>query len=437
MPLPKNLLAITLMAAGGLTQAAFGQVKGGGAAPGSPSRGGTSPIGSTLPTTTTPTTTTPTTTTTPGQQPPIYVSGRVMLDDGTVPPMGVVIVRVCGAQEHAEGFTDTKGYFQVNIQFGNGYGGDSQMAGLQDASETGGYGTPGMHGPVTTSTGTTGTTGTTGNSSGAAQSAGMTSDTRLMNCDLRAKLGGYRSQIVSLVDRRPMDNPDVGVILLHRLIGPEGGGTVSANLLAVPKDARKAFEKGQEAAKKQKIDDALKYYNKAVTLDPKFAMAWCQIGILQAGHGADEDAHKSFEEAVKADPKYLVPYLQLSLLEMSAHNWQALADVTAQSVKLDSFSYPIEHFFNAIANFNLGNLGAAELEARQTEKLDTRHEFPKASQLLGVILAQRHDYLGAADELRNYLRAAPDSPEAPEVRAQLEQVEKLTDAGMPQVVKEK
>ncbi|HTX37060.1 MAG TPA: tetratricopeptide repeat protein [Bryobacteraceae bacterium] len=431
MPLPKNLLAITLMAAGGLTQAAFGQVKGGGAAPGS-SRGGTSPIGSspvgsTLPTTT-PTTTTPTTTTA-GQQPPIYVSGRVMLDDGTVPPLGVVIVRVCGAQEHAEGFTDTKGYFGVNIQFGQGGG---QMAALEDASETGGYGTPGMHGPVTTSTGTT---GTTGNSTGVAQSAGMTTDTRLMNCDLRAKLGGYRSQIVSLVDRRPMDNPDVGIILLHRLIGPEGGGTVSANLLAVPKDARKAFDKGQEAAKKQKIDEALKYYNKAVTLDPKFAMAWCQIGILQAGHGADEDAHKSFEEAVKADPKYLVPYLQLSLLEMSAHNWQGLADVTAQSLKLDSFSYPIEHFFNAIANFNLGNLGVAELEARQTEKLDTRHEFPKASQLLGVILAQRHDYLGAADELRNYLKAAPDSPEAPEVRAQLEQVEKLTDAGMPQVVK--
>ena len=74
---------------------------------------------------------------------------------------------------------------------------------------------------------------------------------------------------------------------------------------------------------------------------------------------------------------------------------------------------------------------------RQTEKLDSRHEFPKASQLLGVILAQRHDYLGAADELRNYLKLAPNSPEAPEVRAQLEQVEKLTDAGMPQVVKDK
>ncbi len=427
MPLPKNWLAITLMAAGGLTQAAFGQAKGGGAAPTSPSTGGTSGTKTTLPTTNTPTTTP--TTTNPSTLPPIYISGRVMLEDGTPAPLSTVIERVCGAQAHAEGFTDSNGYFGVNIQFGNGPGtGSGQMAGLEDASESGGYG---MRGPTMTSSTTTGSNG------GVSQAAsGMNTDTRLMNCELRAKLGGYRSQSISLVDRRPMDNPDVGVILLHRLTGPEGGRTVSANLLSVPKEARKAFERGQEAAKKQKLGDALKDYTKAVELYPKFSMAWCEMGILQAGHGSDEDAHKSFEEAVKADPKYVTPYLQLSMLEMSAHNWQALADVTAEALKLDSFSYPMEHFFNAIANFNLGNLGAAELEARQTEKLDTRHDFPKASQLLGVILAQRHDYLGAADELRNYLKMAPNSPEAPEVRAQLEQEDKLTASGMPQLVRE-
>jgi tetratricopeptide (TPR) repeat protein len=351
-----------------------------------------------------------------------------MLDDGTVPPLGVVIERVCGAQTRAEGFTDSKGYFGVNIQFGSTTGaGQGQVAGLEDASENGSYG---MHGPAT------GSTSTSTGSGGLTQGGGISSDMRLAGCELRAKLGGYRSQAINLVDRRPMDNPDVGIILLHRLTGPEGGGTISANLLSVPKDARRDFEKGQAFVRKQNPAEAMKYFRKAVELYPKFAMAWCEMGILQAGHGADEDAHKSFEESIKADPKYVPAYLQMSLLEMSAHDWQALANVSAQALKLDSFSYPLEHFFNAIANFNLGNLGAAELEARQTEKLDTRHEFPKASQLLGVILAQRHDYLGAADELRNFLKLAPNAPEASEVRMQLEQVEKLSDSGMPQVAKE-
>jgi hypothetical protein len=77
----------------------------------------------------------------------------------------------------------------------------------------------------------------------------MTTDMRLANCDPRAKLAGYRSHTISLVDRRPMDNPDVGVIPLHCLTGPKGGGMVSASLLAVPKDARRAFEKGNSPSK--------------------------------------------------------------------------------------------------------------------------------------------------------------------------------------------
>ncbi len=441
MPLPKNWLAITLIAAGGLTQAAWGQVKGGGGVPSSPSRGGTTGTtgpGTSLPGTTTPTntntTTTPTGTTTQGPQAPIYISGRVMLEDGTPAPLGTIIERVCGSVRHDEGFTDPKGYFSVNIQFGNAYGqaNQGQIASIGDASDSGsnGNGGYGTRAPATGSTTTAGSTGI-GQTPG-----GMSSGMGLAACDLGAKLAGYRSQTISLVDRRPMDNPDIGVLLLHRLTGPEGGGTVSASMLAVPKDARREFEKGLEAARKNKLAEALKHYNKAVQLYPKFAMALCQIGILQAGHGSDEDAHKSFEAAVKADPKYVPAYLQLSLLEMSAQNWQKLADVSAEVLKLDSFSYPLEHFFNAIANYNLGNLGTAELEARQTEKLDTRHEFPKASQLLGVILAQRHDYLGAADELRNFLKLAPHSAEAPEVRVQLEQVEKLGEANTAQVVKE-
>lgn len=421
MPLPKKVLAFTLVAAGVGMQAAWGQARGGGGAPtgGTGTRTTSPSLGTT---TNTPTTaTTPTTTSgTTGPATPIYITGRVMLEDGTPAPQETVIERVCGGAVHAEGFTDSRGYFGVNVAPGSSATeADAQIAGIEDPSQGG----SGTHMGGTTTGGTT--------QSGSA----MSSDSRLNSCELGAKLAGYRSQSVSLVDHRAMDNPDIGVILLHRLIGPEGGKAISAAMLAVPKDARKAYEKGQQAASKQRLDEAIKNYNKAVQLYPKFAVAWCEMGIIQAGHGADEDARKSFNAAVNADPKYVTPYLQLSLMEMSANRWQPLADVTAKALKLDSFSYPIAHFFNALANYNLGNLGPAELEARQTQKLDTRHEFPKANQLLGLILAQRHDYLGAADELRSYLKLAPNSPEAPQVRAELQEVEKLSDANMPRVLK--
>ena len=128
---------------------------------------------------------------------------------------------------------------------------------------------------------------------------------------------------------------------------------------------------------------------------------------------------------MKADPKFVLPYLSLSLLEMQAKRWQKLADVTETTVKLDPFDYPQAYFFNSVANFNLRNLEAAEKSALQAERLDTRHQFPKVNHLLGLIMADRKDWGGAAQRFKEYLKWAPKATDADAVRAQLAQVEKI------------
>ena len=60
-----------------------------------------------------------------------------------------------------------------------------------------------------------------------------------------------------------------------------------------------------------------------------------------------------------------------------------------------------------MANYNLRNLEAAEKSAREAQKLDTQHRIPKIDHLLGVILAQRRDYTGAAVQMKSYLKFAP------------------------------
>ena len=76
------------------------------------------------------------------------------------------------------------------------------------------------------------------------------SERDLMGCELRATLAGFRSDIVSLNGRRAMDNPDVGVIILHRMANVEGF-TYSGTSAFAPKDAKKAYDKGREAVKKR------------------------------------------------------------------------------------------------------------------------------------------------------------------------------------------
>jgi tetratricopeptide (TPR) repeat protein len=341
---------------------------------------------------------------------PVPISGRVMVDDGTPPPETVVIERVCNGTPRAEGYTDHKGYFSIDL-------GMSQAV-MQDASTSGGmFGDSGMRVPGQSQT-------------ASGMGGGAMAEQRYTNCDLRANLPGYRSQVLSLATRRAMDSPDIGTIFIHRL-GNVEGRIISAISLAAPKDARKAFEKGSDLAKKKKPDDAMKSYQKAVDVYPKYAAAWFELGKLQAGKGQADAAHQSFNAAVEADPKYLNPYLELSRMALGAKNWQELADVTGRAVKLDPFDYPQQFLFNSLANYNLRNLDAAEKSAREAEKLDTQHHYPQVSHLLGVILAQRQDYTGAANEMRDYLKFAPGAEDAATVKGQLDQLDKLSAESGP------
>ena len=406
--------AITSAAAVGLLipMAVIGQSKGGTVTP-PPATGTGGTTGSTGATTgrpTTPSTTTTNPTTSPSGTitPPIFVSGRVVLEDGTAPAGQVVIETVCNGSPHAEGYTDSKGYFTIQL-------GARNTGMIQDASEfssRSGMSQGGMSGA--------GTSGPTGSS--------QSQERKYMGCDLQAKLSGYRSQTVPLSGRRSLDDPNIGTILMHRNGPAEEGQTISAVSLSAPKDAKKAYDKGLDAIKKKKYEDAQNNFEKAVEVYPKYATAWYELGLLQAGQGKMDMAHKYFDKSSECDPKFVKPYIQISILELQASKWQGLADVTEKLVKLDPFGYPEAFYYNSVANYNLHHFEVAEKSAVAAERLDTRHAIPQVSHILGLILALKKDYAGAAEHFKAYLQYAPDAKDAAKVRAQLAEVEKITAA---------
>jgi superkiller protein 3 len=239
---------------------------------------------------------------------------------------------------------------------------------------------------------------------------------------------GYRSQQIPLTGRRPLDDPNVGVILLHRMIPGEEGQTVSAVSLAAPKDAKKAYDRGTDAVKKRKWDDAEKNFEKAVEVYPKFATAWYELGMLQMGQSKPDMARSYFKRAMECDPKFLKPYLQIANLDMMAKRWQDLADVTEKTVKLDPFSFPQAYFFNSVANYNLRDYEAAEKSGLEAERLDTRHVFPRIVYLLGLVSVQKKDYEDASKRFKAYLTLDPKADDAATVRSQIEAIDKITAA---------
>jgi tetratricopeptide (TPR) repeat protein len=341
--------------------------------------------------------------------PPITVTGRVMLDDGTAPTSSVTIESVCGGMSHSEGRTDGRGYFSVQVGQTVGVTGDGGDT-RGDFSQTI---------PHTSSLG-----------------HGFGPNDRFANCDLRAALGGYLSQSVNLANRGPLDNPDVGVILIHRIGESDQAITVTASTLKAPKAAGKALQKGMDLAKNNKPEEAIASLREAVGLDPEFAFAWNELGKLQMENGQAVEARRSLESAVKAEPRWPEPYLHLALLAVRSANWQEAAGVTDRLLRLDPFEYPQAFFFNAAANYNLKRPEAAEKSARSAEKLDTRHRFPQIERLLGAILAESQRYAEAADAFRRYLTLAPRAADAPEVRKQLDDLKSLAPGSSQAASKE-
>ncbi|HVX65503.1 MAG TPA: tetratricopeptide repeat protein [Bryobacteraceae bacterium] len=338
-----------------------------------------------------------------------FLSGKVIMDDGAPPPEPIVIERVCGGIRRPEAYTDSKGRFSFQL------GQNTQM--MADASVSSADMDP-MAGRDTGM-------GTMSNTSRSRSSFGGGADARLLGCELRASLAGYRSDSVNLSGRRALDSPDVGTLVLHRL-GNVEGTTISATSIAAPKDARKAYEKGVNAAKKQKWPEAQEQLQKAVGLYPKYAAAWYELGEAYMRQNNTAEARKAFAQSLEADPKFLKPYRPMAALALQEKQWQEAADMTDKLLRLDPVDFPDAHLTNAIANVNLRKIDAAEKSAREAVKIDTDHQYPRAEYVLGFILANKQDYTGALQMMRSYLQRAPNAPDADGVRQQISQLEKVS-----------
>ena len=334
---------------------------------------------------------------------PIFLSGKVVLEDGSPLPQAAVIERLCTGTVRREAYTSASGDFAFQVGQSAGVLQDASIGGLSGVNP---MGMPNISEPRSVL------------------------DRNLLGCELRAVLPGFISNSVPINLMGTEQQLDVGRIVLRRM-GKTAAALVSATSLMAPNDARKAFDKGRKAAAKEKLGEAQKELEKAVRIYPKFALAWLELGRVYERQKQIEQARKSYSEAAASDGQLLTPYLQLALLAAGEAKWQELADFTERALRVDSANFPMLHFYNAVANYNLNRLDQAEKSARKAQQLDMRHGIPRADLLMGMILKQRGDYSGAADQIRNYLKFVSTGPDAASARSQLQELEEQS-ARLPQ-----
>lgn len=331
----------------------------------------------------------------------LIIAGSVVLDDGTAPPMGAVIERECRGRKTRETNVSPNGTFGFQL------GGIGNNNLLPDASDSG------MAPPWEAV-----------NSSAAGfPDGGMNPATSIVGCEIRAQLGGYRSSTIVLTSNESTGILDVGTIVLYPTARVRGT-TVSITSLAAPKDAQKALGRAEKALQKRKLDEAEKDALAALRMYPVFAAAWFRLGQVYVQSDRIEEAKSAYAKAMESDPDYVNPYLELARLAAGDRKWEETIRLTDRALELDPLDFPYGYYMSAVANLNLGHYDAAEKSARRLNQLDSLHRWPQIHLVMASILHRKRDYGGEIVQLRAYLKYAPESAEAGEVRSRLSTLEK-------------
>ena len=340
----------------------------------------------------------------------MFLRGRVAIRDGAPIPNDMLVERVCNNRVRQEVYATAQGDFSMQL--------GSRTDSLPETNDD----------PMSRY--------------GAARKDSSLGIPRreLTNCELRASASGFHSRTISLMGLDTFSsNVDVGVIVVQRGTRIEGT-TLDAALYKLPKDARRAYEKGLQAKRDGKLAEARKYFETTVEIYPSFTNAWFLLGTVLQRENQKDAARKAYTQATTLDSRFVPPYLSLASMAFQTGNWTEVLHLTdhildldplyhtaarGYVIDLDSLNYGDAYFYNAVANYKLNKFEEAEKSGLKAEHLDLQTNFPQLHLLLAEIFARKNNYARAISEMQAYLELAPRAKNADRVREQLAKLEKL------------
>jgi len=197
---------------------------------------------------------------------------------------------------------------------------------------------------------------------------------------------------------------------------------VSVTTLKAPKDAVEAFQEAEKelSADKVEYEKAVKYLETATRLYPEFALAWCRLGEVHTAQQKVEAARAAFRQAIATDPGFIYPYDFLAQLELQNGQMEETVRLTAKALELNS-NWISARYYQAIAQYYLGNLEGAEESLRIVQKSEDSAAYPSSHYLLGHIHAERGEHQDASVQYSLFLETNPPEDLGSEVRTTLAQ----------------
>ena len=330
-------------------------------------------------------------------QVPLNIYGRVLSETGQPTEEAPSVELHCGMKSLQAVHTDLKGYFNFNM--GSGAQSNADYSAANDLAILAPDGTM-----------------------LSAPGAQNVPSEVLSGCELRVFVSGYRPLAYTMHGRADLGRVDVGTLMLSRIAVGQGGPSVSVTSLLVPNGARKEFDRGEKDVTNKDLKSAAQHLEKAVAEYARYSAAWNELGRIYFMNNEVEKARPAFEKAIAADPAFAPPYINLANLELQTRQDESAVANAGKALEIEpnnSFARLLE----AMGNFNLNRLDEAEKSALTVEKAP-HPAFPQMHALLANIYLRRQDRTHAAEQMRGYLKEAPQGEFAEQMKINLDQIEK-------------
>ena len=187
-----------------------------------------------------------------------------------------------------------------------------------------------------------------------------------------------------------------------------------------PKNAVKEFDKGVEADRRQNRDDAIRHYEKSISLAPDFYPAHNNLGSDYLSKADYAGAEQQFKEVLRVNQNDSQAYFNLGDVYTLTKRFAEAEKVLQQGLQKQPDS-ALGHFLLGSLYSRTGRGGEAERNLNDAVQLD-----PTMSrvylQMVNLYLQQRRSN-DAAAELRTFLRLFPNDEFAPKAKGVLERLE--------------
>jgi tetratricopeptide (TPR) repeat protein len=181
-------------------------------------------------------------------------------------------------------------------------------------------------------------------------------------------------------------------------------GTVSLRQLAhkVPPAARKAFDKGEQAQAKGHHEQAAELFRQATSLDPEYADAFTELGVVESGQGDPEHAMEDFQKAIDLVPDHAAALSNLSIVLAKMRRYDEAVAAARRALQYMPGSGRLRF---VLATSLLLTKGDSDEVLENLER--STSEIPRAHLLAARLLVQRGKRTEALRHVEDFLKVTP------------------------------